>query len=128
MAYRFEVSANEYVVRIYDEEAHSNDNYISSAMIRCYGDRGWMSCITGAGFYTCIKAKKNLEHLMKHCGVVTLEGYVTDAHARIMRAELRHVATVDISHRGKCAGRDMPWVIVRIRSPEPALPEYEIGP
>jgi len=105
---KVEIDPNQYVVRIYSPE--HKDNYIASALVRTYGDRGFMSNIIGAKFYEALH--DHLEMILDRCGVATLEGYMTDAHARLLRMQARGRASFSIQQRGKCAGRDMPWVIL----------------
>lgn len=111
MKLRFEASPNQYAVRVYDDEGHP-DNYIASAIVRTYGDRGWMSNITGAGFYQALQ--EHLAPLMDQLNVKTLEGYMTPAHARLVKIVLAKTGagTLHISHYGEMAGRRMPWVII----------------
>lgn len=109
--YRVEYEANQFVVRVYDSHP---DNYSSSATIRKYGDVGWMSQIIGKGFYEAAREPGVLKKLMDDVGVKTLEGYLTDVHARAMRMALKRIAEVSIRHRGICGGREMSWVVVKI--------------
>jgi len=104
---KFEIEPNQYVIRVYDDE--HPDNYVASALIRVYGDRGWMSSIIGPRFYELLR--DHLNEILDQVGVRTLEGYVTESHARLMRMMCRGHAEFSISHRGMCAGRRMPWVI-----------------
>lgn len=112
----YEVEPTQFVVRVYDER--HPDNYIAHALIRTYGDRGLMSSIVGARFYEALAA--NVPDLMRQAGVRTLEGYMTDAHARLLRVALRRTSDVAIACRGICAGRDMPWVVVTVKGDTPA--------
>jgi hypothetical protein len=105
---KFEIESNQYTIRIYAPE--HKDNYIASALIRTYGDRGFMSNIIGAGFYEVLH--DHLEEILTKCNVATLEGYMTDAHARLLRMQARGRASFSIQQRGMCAGREMPWVIL----------------
>jgi len=107
----FELEPNQYVVRIYDEQ--HTDNYIASALIRTYGDRGFMSSISGLGFYDGLVF--HIEAMMKQLKVETLEGYMTPSHARLLRMRLHSADSGDVTVSetvGKCAGRTMPWVVV----------------
>jgi hypothetical protein len=105
----FEVEPSQFAVRVYGKH---RDDYIAGATIRRYGDRGWMSQIIGPKFYEALR--DNVPELMRLCQVKTLEGYMTRAHARLLRMMLRGRANVEISHEGECAGRVMPWVIVSL--------------
>jgi hypothetical protein len=105
---RFEIEANQFVIRVYDD-AHP-DNYIASALIRVYGDRGWMSSITGPRFYEALRDR--VPEICAGVGTKTLEGYVTPAHARLMRMMFKGRAGFEIAHKGQCAGREMVWVVI----------------
>lgn len=104
---KFEIEPNQFVIRVYDDHA---DNYVASALIRVYGDRGWMSSITGAKFYEALR--EHSSEIMDKVGANTLEGYMTKEHARLLRMMCRGHAAFHIAHHGKCAGRDMPWVVL----------------
>jgi hypothetical protein len=104
---RFEISATQYALRVYYSHA---DNYVASATIRTYGDVGWMSQITGIKFYEALREHFHEILAAAHCR--TLEGYMTDAHARLLKRMCRGRAAFGITHRGQCAGREMPWVII----------------
>lgn len=121
---RYEVEANQFVVRIYDDHA---DNYVASALIRTYGNRGFMSSITGERFYEGLVS--HVGDLMHHCKVSTLEGYMTKAHARLLRMELRRAGTGDVTIEGDgmCAGRTMPWVVVTSKILWPHQASQEFG-
>lgn len=108
MTLKYEVEVNQFVIRVYDET--HKDNYIASALVRKYGDRGWMSSIVGEKFYEALK--NHLPEVLEQCQVRTLEGYMTAAHARLLRMALREHGRVTISHWGECAGRSMPWVVL----------------
>ena len=106
---RFEIEPNQFVIRVYDD-AHP-DNYVASALIRVYGDRGWMSSITGAHFYEVLR--DHLPEILDKVGTKTLEGYVTPAHARLMRMAARGGRGVfSVVSEGMCAGRKMVWVVL----------------
>jgi hypothetical protein len=102
----FEIEPNQYVVRVYGDD---KDNYIASAQIRKYGDRGWMSSIVGKEFFFVLRDHFN--EILEQVGVETLEGYVMDSMARLMRLSCRGRAKFEITHYGMCAGRRMPWVV-----------------
>jgi hypothetical protein len=104
---KFEIEPNQYVIRVYDDE--HPDNYVASALIRVYGDRGWMSSIIGPHFYELLR--DHLNEILDKVGVRTLEGYVTESHARLMRMMCRGHATFQVAGEGRNAGRQMVWVI-----------------
>jgi hypothetical protein len=108
MALRCEVEPNQFVLRVYG--GSHPDNYIASALIRTYGDRGFMSSIIGERFYQAMR--EHLDEIMAKVGTRTLEGYMTKAHARLLRISLRGRFAVQIQDKGQCAGREMPWVVV----------------
>lgn len=90
----------------------SETNYVASCQVFLYGDRGFMYNINGNKFYECIFSHgASIMHDMK---VHTMEGYVTPAHARLMRSAFRNTKlTVEIGGKGIMAGHDMVWVIIR---------------
>lgn len=106
----FEVEPTQFAVRIYGEH---RDDYIAGCTVRRYGDRGWMSQIIGPKFWTAMRV--HFPDVMRACRVRTMEGYMTKAHARLVRMALRgSELKFDIGHEGECAGRTMPWVIVSL--------------
>ena len=108
MNLRYEVEPTQYVVRVYDES--SPDNYIASATVRVYGDRGWMSQISSPKLFEALP--KYFEDLLTNLNIVTLEGYMSKAMARAVRMKAHSWATYEVTHTGNCAGRDMPWVVL----------------
>lgn len=107
----FEVDPRQFSVRVYDQD---DVNYDSSCQVFRYGDRGFMYSINGDhGFYKMWVKPGALTSLLAQLKVRTLEGYVTRAHARLMRLALRGVGRVEIVHEGGMAGREMVWVCVR---------------
>lgn len=104
---RFEVAPTQYALRVYGDHA---DDYIAGATIRTYGDRGWMSQIIGARFYEALR--DHFLEILAAANCKTLEGYMTDAHARLLRRLCKGRASFGITHRGMCAGREMPWVVL----------------
>ncbi len=104
---KYEIEANSFVIRVYGDD--DSNNYVASAQIRKYGDRGWMSSINGKAFFLALR--EHFEEILDVIGVDTLEGYVMDSMARLMRIACRGRAHFEITHRGICAGREMPWVV-----------------
>jgi hypothetical protein len=49
---------------------------------------------------------------MDKLGLLTLEGYMSKAHARAVRMSCKAWAKFEITHYGDCAGRQMPWVVI----------------
>lgn len=86
-------------------------NYVASCQVWKYGDKGIMHTINGNRFYELMAELGG--DVLERLGVETLEGYVTPAHARLMRIALKRVATVSVAHRGRMAGHDMVWVVIR---------------
>ena len=103
---RYELEATQYVVRVYEEDR--SEAYVASAVIRVYGDRGWISSISSPKLYAALPRYFN--ELLDRLGVVALEGYMAQAHARAVRIASRSWAKFEITHTGECAGRKMPWV------------------
>lgn len=108
-ASHFEVLPREYSIMVYGQ--HPSD-YIASCQIMVCGDRGVIHSATGAGWYRHWAQPGAVDRLLAATGVKTLEGYATEAHARLMRHALRHVAQVSIGAIGKMAGRTMVYVTV----------------
>lgn len=90
-------------------------NYVASCNVFHYGDRSCMYTINGEEFYKASAQPGVLAKLFNDLQTSTLEGYVTEAHARLMRVALRRVATVELAHEGTMAGEKMVWVIVRVK-------------
>lgn len=87
-------------------------DYEASAQVFVMGDRGLMHSITGSRFYEHWRTPGAVDELLARCGVKTLEGYCTHAHARLMSHALRHVAKVTVTGRGEMAGLPMVWIVV----------------
>ena len=104
---RYELEPIEYALRVYD--AHE-DNYVAVALVRRYGDRAWVSSISSPRLFTAMP--EYFDAFMDELGAVTLEGYMSKAMARAVRIMSRGWATFNITHYGKEAGREMPWVVI----------------
>lgn len=104
---RYEVEPTAYVLRVYDEDA---TNYVASATIRVYGDRGWVSSISSPQLFKALK--EHFVEFMEQLDLATLEGYMSDAMATALQMKARGWAKFEISHYGICAGRRMPWVVL----------------
>ena len=102
----YEIEPNQYAIRVFEDEAHP-DTYSASALLRTYGDIGFISSISSPKFFLAID---NLENLMARVGITSLEGYMTKAMARACRMGCKGKANYEITHYGKCAGRELPWV------------------
>jgi hypothetical protein len=103
-----EIRPTQYALRVY--KGHS-DNYPASAVIQTYGDKAWMSMISNPGFYRALR--NHVPDILDAVGVRSLEGYVTPAHARLMRMMFKHRASFAMDDEcGTCADRDMPWVTI----------------
>ncbi len=109
---RYEVIPRQYSVIILDDD--SQVNYRASCQVFVYGDVGMIYAFSGEDFYTHFAEFGR--RVMQECGVRSLEGYVSDAHARLMRYQLRRWANVEVTHRGIMAGHEMPWVRVTAKA------------
>ena len=105
---RYEVEPITYVVRVYDDDRP--DDYVASAMIRKYGDRGWVSSITSPRLFDALK--EHFSEFLDKLGIVAVEGYMSEPMARALRMKAPQWAEFYIARRGICAGRTMPWVVL----------------
>ena len=105
---RYEVEPNQFIIRAYEEG--EDYTYVASAIIRKYGDRGWMSSISSPKLFKLII--EHMDSVFDDCGVTTFEGYMNPAMARALRIGVKNKAKFSISHWGVCSGRKMPWVIL----------------
>jgi hypothetical protein len=107
---RYEVEPITYVVRVYDDDRP--DDYVASAMIRKYGDRGWVSSITSPRLFDAIA--EHFNEFIDRMGVVAVEGYMSEPMARALRIQASKHPWCDfyVARRGLCAGRTMPWVVL----------------
>jgi hypothetical protein len=105
---RYEVEPITYVVRVYDDDRP--DDYVASAMVRKYGDRGWMSSITSPRLFEAVA--EHFAEFLDKLGVVAVEGYMSEPMARALRMRAHQFADFYIARRGICAGRTMPWVVL----------------
>ena len=105
---RYEVEPITYVVRVYDDDRP--DDYVASAMVRKYGDRGWVSSISSPRLFEGIADHFNA--FLDELGVVCVEGYMSEPMARAVRIKSRGWADYYVARRGLCAGRTMPWVVL----------------
>jgi len=109
---RFIVVPRQFSVMVYGDDSV---NYDASCNVFRYGDRGFMYSITGWKFYEAWRKQGALRSLLAQLDVKSLEGYVTAAHARLMRVALRHVGRVEVTGEGEMAGHTMVWVVVSCR-------------
>lgn len=109
---RYEVEPITWALRVYDEARANPDDYIASALVRKYGDRGWVSSISSPRLFDAIGDHFNA--LLEQIGVVCLEGYMSEVMARALRIQASKHAWCEfyIARRGICAGRTMPWVVL----------------
>jgi len=105
---KYEVEPTQYALRVYEDDA--TEDYCAVATIRVYGDRGWMSSISSPKLYRALP--EHFAGLMDKLGLLTLEGYMSKAHARAVRMSCKTWAKFEITHYGDCAGRQMPWVVI----------------
>jgi hypothetical protein len=108
---RYEVEPITWALRVYDDQRTNDDDYIASALVRKYGDRGWVSSISSPRLFDGIK--DHFASLLDELGVVCLEGYMSEAMARALRMRAHEWADYYIARRGLCAGRTMPWVVLK---------------
>lgn len=104
----FKIVERQASVLVFDKD---EINYTASCQVFTYGDVGLMYGINGRKFYELMAEQG--PQVMEQLGVKSLEGYITKAHARLMRIALKKVATLDIAHTGMCAGHEMVWVVIR---------------
>lgn len=78
---RVETSIRAASLRIY---LHDSDDYDACCQVVCYGDKGWMHSITGAGFYMAID---KVIGACKKLGLREVSGYVRPAHARLAKRQ-----------------------------------------
>ncbi len=107
---RYEVEPITWSLRVYDETRTNDDDYVASALIRRYGDRGWVSSISSPRLFDAIGEHFNA--LLDQLGVVCLEGYMSETMARALRMKAHGWADYYVARRGICAGRTMPWVVL----------------
>jgi len=102
-----EIDPRQYSVRVYENEG--DINYTASCQVFVYGDVGLMYSINGRDFYRAFS--QGIEKLREK-GLKTLEGYVSDAHVKLLKRVLKE--RVSVPKRGMMAGREMPWVVVNL--------------
>ena len=111
---RYEVEPITWALRVYDEpglRAHEED-YVASALIRKYGDRGWVSSISSPRLFSVFT--DHFEEILDAVGVTCFEGYMSEPMARALRIQASKHPWCDfyVARRGLCAGRTMPWVVL----------------
>lgn len=109
---RYKIVTRQDSILVFDGDS---PNYVASCQVFIYGDRGFMYNANGQEFYSCMV--ENGVEMMKEMKVVSLEGYVTKAHARLMRIALPGVADVAITGTGEMAGVSMVWVVIKPKVP-----------
>lgn len=95
-------------IRIYDPDEPLK--YSATAQIGCYGPRGWIWGIHGASFY------RDVESIIEHCrayGLDTLSGYVSSAHARLLRLRLPNME-IAAEPEEVVWGHVLQWVTIHI--------------
>jgi hypothetical protein len=103
---RFELEPTAYALRVYVDET---DNCVATAQIRIYGNRGWVSSISGPRVFGIVTAGQ-VSALMDQLNVVSLEGYMTRAMARALRIASKGQTDYQAYH---IAGTYLPWVVLR---------------
>jgi hypothetical protein len=106
---RYEIEPNQYVIRLYEDDSHP-DTYYASALIRTYGDIGFVSSISSPRFFEWGLA--NLDEFLTAIKVESLQGYMSKAMARALRMGCKGKAKYQEGFHGECAGREMPWISV----------------
>jgi hypothetical protein len=107
---RYEVEPITWAVRMYEDGRP--DDYIATALIRKYGDRGWMSQISSPRLFDSLAIPGRFNELLDQLGIVCLEGYMSEPMARALRIKSHGWAEYYVARRGLCAGRTMPWVVL----------------
>lgn len=107
---RYEVEPITWALRVYDEARTNPDDYIASALIRKYGDRGWISSISSPRLFDALCL--GFDAFLDQLGIVCVEGYMSESMARALRIKAHDWADYDVARRGVCAGRTMPWVVL----------------
>jgi hypothetical protein len=120
---RYEVEAHSFTLRLY--ESGAKDNYCASAQIRRYGDRGQMFSISSPRLFDAMA--EHFDQLMLELGLTTLEGYMSKAMARAVRIKSRGWASYNVTHIGRCNGREMPWVVISQLKENQNVEIYDAG-
>ena len=105
---RYEILDRQKSVIIFDND--EGLNYAASCQVFTYGDRGFMYNLNGVRFYRLWDTPEAVRLFFSDLGIVSLEGYVGDAHARLLRTTLRGVANIEFTGRGCMNGHSMEWV------------------
>lgn len=120
-----EISPKQFQVRIYGRHP---DNYVASFQLYVDGDKGFIHSLNGRRFYNLIPEFVRKAYEM--CGVRSVEAYVLEAHARLLKRVLQGVLKTEILGPGSVAGRKMLWVRLSLEgvfSKEDAPREREGG-
>lgn len=107
---RYEVEPITWALRVYDENRANADDYVASALVRKYGDRGWISSISSPRLFDAISSHFNA--FLDRLDIICVEGYMTEQMARALRIKSHGWADYYVARRGICAGRTMPWVVL----------------
>ena len=101
-----ELYATHYLYRVGDE---------SIASIHRYGDKAILFGMTSQGTQLFTNLLSDLlEGSLKAEGILTLEGYVSERIAEVMKFICRHSpVTVTLTDRCHADGRDSVWIIVK---------------
>lgn len=100
-----EISPKQFQVRIYGRHP---DNYDASFQLYVDGDKGFVHSLTGSGFYRLMP--EFVRKVFETCGVRTVEAYVLEPHARLMKRMFRGKVNMELLSMGTVAGRKMIWV------------------
>lgn len=112
---RYEVEPITWALRVYDEARTNDDDYIASALVRKYGDRGWMSSISSPRLFDALSVPGAFDEFLDRLGIVCVEGYMSESMARALRMQAskqKDWCDYYVARRGLCAGRTMPWVVL----------------
>ena len=105
---RYEILDRQKSVIVFDND--EGLNYAASCQVFTYGDRGFLYNLNGVRFYRVWSTPEAARQFFLDLGVVSLEGYVGGAHARLLRTSLKDVANVEFTGRGHMSGHPMEWV------------------
>lgn len=102
-----EVTPRQYSIRVYEKEG--DVDYIASAQLFSYGDRCCIYSINGRGFYGAWPLFLEEAHKLN---IKSIEGYVSIAHARLLRRLMRDYDEWEFSLDGAgiMYGHELVWV------------------
>lgn len=114
---RVEASVREVSLRVYldtqdcDGILRKSDDYDAVASVFIYGKKAFVYGIHGGGFY--LGFQKMIERIREY-GVETIEGYVMEAHARLVQREATKLGLdVHIADPECAFDRSMRWISIQ---------------